>query len=117
MLDSNRIKERLALDSAGIIRHCNICGKRATFVGLNSLEKWIMECPEGHRFSAQPGRLETWHGQKRELINFYIERKVWAREIVREQDLKPGDQVTAEFEGQKMIIRIGPRRGVNISQI
>lgn len=97
-------------------RTCNICKLEAEFVDYASNGKLKMQCPRKHVFTASPGRLETWYGKRDSMIEFYIRRKEWARNLLRENNLvNPYESITGEFEGRKYFVEIGPRHGVRIT--
>jgi hypothetical protein len=101
---------------ANIKRFCRICNKIALPVGRTENGKLKMQCLSGHVFSANPGRLETWHARRDSMINFYQRRKAWARDLLKEKGLSnPGEHTTGEFEGKTYLIIIGPRKGIRIS--
>jgi hypothetical protein len=102
---------------ASISRLCKRCGSLALPIGPGQYSL-LMKCENGHVFTARPGRMEIWYGQRDAMIDFYIRRKNWARDLLKKGGLtEPGQSTLGKFESQKFYIEIGPRKGVRIRLI
>ena len=79
----------------------------------------LVRCGCCHKtFRANVGRLEEWELAMEDRIDFYIRRKRWARNLLKDQGLiEPRQSTKGIFEGSHFSIIIGPRRGIKITEI
>jgi transcription elongation factor Elf1 len=98
-------------------RNCKECGTEAEHIGCEQNGRMEFRCPKcGNVFTANPGSLETWDAKYDAMVDFFIRRKAWARELLASRGLsKPCESTTGVFDDDvEYTITIGPRGGVRI---